>query len=106
MVGPSEYEHVSKGDLNEELALAVSLREQCCLRDPVSSSQHLSRGAIRRSGHPIGADRLRDERKVPRMENPPKGGERNNRKIVKKVSIWLMLQALGAWLRRLIDTYL
>ncbi|MEU1408534.1 hypothetical protein ABZ471_40670 [Streptomyces sp. NPDC005728] len=40
------------------------------------------------------------------MENPPEGGERNNRKIVKKVSVWLMLQALGAWLRHLIDSHL
>ncbi|WP_289782152.1 hypothetical protein [Streptomyces phaeoluteigriseus] len=37
------------------------------------------------------------------MENPPEGGERNNRKTVKKVFGWLTLQALGAWLRHLID---
>ncbi|MFD7131104.1 hypothetical protein [Streptomyces sp. NPDC059894] len=40
------------------------------------------------------------------MDNPPEGGERNNRKIVKKVSIWLALKALGAWLRHLINSQL
>jgi hypothetical protein len=40
------------------------------------------------------------------MENPPKSGERNYRKIVKKVSIWLTLQALAAWLRNLISSHL
>ncbi|MEU3598951.1 hypothetical protein ABZ714_09515 [Streptomyces sp. NPDC006798] len=34
------------------------------------------------------------------MADPPKGGERTNRKIVKKAAVWLALQALGAWLRR------
>ncbi|MFD7461115.1 MULTISPECIES: hypothetical protein [unclassified Streptomyces] len=37
------------------------------------------------------------------MENPPEGGERNNRKVVKKAVGWLALQALGALLRHLID---
>ncbi|CAM5544540.1 hypothetical protein [Streptomyces badius] len=40
------------------------------------------------------------------MENPPTGGERKNRKIVKKAFGWLMLQALGAWLRHLIEKLL
>ncbi|MGW8398203.1 hypothetical protein ACWGLP_16165 [Streptomyces lydicus] len=40
------------------------------------------------------------------MENPPQGGERNNRNIVKKVSVWLALQALGAWVRHLFDSHL
>jgi hypothetical protein len=38
------------------------------------------------------------------MENPPQGGEQNDRKkTAKKVFGWLALQALGAWLRHLID---
>ncbi len=37
------------------------------------------------------------------MENPPEGGERKDRKIVKKVIGWLTLQALGVWLRHLIE---
>ncbi|GGT79232.1 hypothetical protein ABT368_10940 [Streptomyces althioticus] len=37
------------------------------------------------------------------MENPPKGGERNHRKIVKKILGWLTLQALGALLRHLFE---
>ncbi|MFE0420888.1 hypothetical protein [Streptomyces sp. NPDC058953] len=41
------------------------------------------------------------------MGDPPKGGERTNRKFVKKVAVWLTLQALGAWLRRqLFDNHL
>ncbi|MEU9646492.1 hypothetical protein [Streptomyces sp. NPDC048188] len=40
------------------------------------------------------------------MENPPEGGERNNRKTVKKACGWLTLQALGALVRYLIDKFL
>ncbi|WP_267889911.1 hypothetical protein [Streptomyces sp. NRRL WC-3618] len=40
------------------------------------------------------------------MENPPEGGKQNKRKIVKKVIGWLTLQALGAWLRHLINSSL
>ncbi|MGW6792409.1 hypothetical protein [Streptomyces chartreusis] len=40
------------------------------------------------------------------MENPPEGGERKDRKIVKKVIGWLTLQALAAWVRHLIDSSL
>jgi hypothetical protein len=38
-------------------------------------------------------------------ENLPKGGERDNRKIVKKVIGWLTLQALSAYLRHLIGKF-
>ncbi|MGV9892085.1 hypothetical protein [Streptomyces sp. NPDC003395] len=37
------------------------------------------------------------------MENPPEGGERNSRKIVKKVIGWLALQALSVWVRHQIE---
>ncbi|WP_333739243.1 hypothetical protein [Streptomyces sp. IBSBF 2806] len=37
------------------------------------------------------------------MENPPEGGERKNRKVVRKAVGWLALQALAVWLRHLID---
>ncbi|MFJ6728391.1 MULTISPECIES: hypothetical protein [unclassified Streptomyces] len=37
------------------------------------------------------------------MENPPEGGERKDRKTVRKVLGWLTLQGLGALLRHLID---
>ncbi|WP_416754469.1 hypothetical protein ACMAVT_12275 [Streptomyces sp. FW42] len=37
------------------------------------------------------------------MENPPEGGERKYRKIVKKVLGWLTLQALGVMLRHLFE---
>ncbi|WP_327696290.1 hypothetical protein [Streptomyces sp. NBC_00459] len=40
------------------------------------------------------------------MENPPEGGERKNRKNVKKAIGWLALQALSVWLRRLFDSSL
>ncbi|MFJ4552773.1 hypothetical protein ACIP4X_26825 [Streptomyces sp. NPDC088817] len=39
------------------------------------------------------------------MENPPEGGERIHRKIVKKAFGWLVLQALGACLRHLIEKH-
>ncbi|MER6560190.1 hypothetical protein ABT300_21145 [Streptomyces sp. NPDC001027] len=45
----------------------------------------------------------RDREEVLRVENPPNGGERDNRKTVKKVLGWLALQALGAWLRHQIE---
>ncbi|MFC4326896.1 hypothetical protein ACFPC0_03405 [Streptomyces andamanensis] len=54
---------------------------------------------LTRSG-PIGTA---NRGKVLRMENPPEGGERNNRKIVKKAFAWLTLQALSVWVRHLID---
>jgi len=41
----------------------------------------------------------RDREEVLRVETPPKGGERDNRKAVKKILAWLALQGLGAWLR-------
>ncbi|WP_330346696.1 hypothetical protein OG858_47160 (plasmid) [Streptomyces europaeiscabiei] len=40
------------------------------------------------------------------MGSPPEGGERNDRKIVKKAIGWVALQALGAWLRSLIESHL
>ncbi|WP_331723982.1 hypothetical protein [Streptomyces sp. NBC_00005] len=40
------------------------------------------------------------------MENPPEGGEQNDRKLVKKAIGWLALQALGVWLRHLIESHL
>lgn len=40
------------------------------------------------------------------MENaPPPGGERRNRKVAKRVAGWLTLQALSAWLRRLLEDF-
>lgn len=40
------------------------------------------------------------------MGNPPEGGERNDRKIFKKILGWLTFQALGVWLRSLIEHHL
>lgn len=40
------------------------------------------------------------------MENPPEGGERNDRKRVKKAIGWLALQALAVWVRHLIESHL
>lgn len=68
---------------------------------PTSFSRRSPVDRFARSG-PIGST---TERKVPRMDNPPEGGKRDNRKIVKKVLGWLTLQALGVWVRHLIDSH-
>lgn len=55
-------------------------------------------------GYPDRGRSPRDREEVLRVESPPDGGgERDNRKVVKKILGWLALQALSAWLRHQIE---